>query len=128
MAAEKKKPAAPAAPTAAVVLEALRPNHVRLFKGATRVATIKGGVPTRAFVMMLIAVAIPAMFNWKFVLLIPMLYPIMAIISRHDDRAFWILELWIKTKFRAANVKFWGAVSFTPTPYFRRRAWLRRKG
>lgn len=126
--AAPKKAAAPAAPAAAVVLDALKPNHVRLFKGATRVATIKGGVPARAFVMMMVAVAVPAMFNVRLLVLIPILYPLMAVVSRNDDRAFWILELWFKTKFRAPNHKFWGAVSFSPTPYARRRAWLRRKG
>ena len=122
------KKSAPAAPSAAVVLEAVKPNHVRLFKGATRVATIKGGVPARAFVLMLVAVAVPAMFNVRLLVLVLILYPIMAVVSRNDDRAFWILELWFKTKFRAPNAKFWGAVSFSPTAYYRRRAWLRRKG
>lgn len=102
-------------------------NHVRLFKGATRVATIKGGVPARAFVFMMVGVGALGMFSIKFLLLIPILYPIMAAISRHDDRAFWILELWLRTKVFAPNKRFWGAVSFTPTPYQKRRAWCRYK-
>ncbi|KAG1254364.1 hypothetical protein G6F65_017070 [Rhizopus arrhizus] len=75
-------------------------NHYPLFKGATRVATVKGGVPTRAFVGLVFLTVVVAMFiriwGWA---VFPILYPIVAIISRNDDRAFWILELWWKTKF-----------------------------
>ena len=99
--------------------------HYPLFKGATRVATVKGGVPTRAFVALVFTVVIVAMFTVYGWLLFPLLYPILAIISRSDDRAFWIWELWLKTKFIVPNKAFWGAVSYTPTPYSRRRPWCR---
>lgn len=122
------KPAAPAAPSAPqVTLSAIPVNHVRLFKGATRVATIKGGVPARAFVIMMCGVGILGMFSIWLLLLIPVLYPVMAIASRNDDRAFWILELWLRTKCFAANKRFWNAISFSPAPYQRRRAWCRYK-
>ncbi|MFG0230543.1 type IV secretion system protein VirB3 [Achromobacter sp. 413638] len=101
------------------------PNQYPLFKGATRVPTIKGGVPTRAFVGLVFLTVTVAMFNYRGWLLFPALYPIVAIISRNDDRAFWIWELWFKTKFTAPNKTFWGAVSYTPTPYSRRRPWCR---
>jgi type IV secretion system protein VirB3 len=104
-------------------------NHYPLFKGATRVATVKGGVPTRAFVGLVFLTVIVAMFiriwGWA---VFPILYPIVAVISRNDDRAFWILELWWKTKFNVRTKAFWGAVSYTPTPYSRRRPWCRLFG
>lgn len=104
------------------------PNHYPLFKGATRVATIKGGVPTRAFVGLIFLTVTVAMFTLWGWLLFPALYPLVAIISRNDDRAFWILELWFKTKFMALNKAFWGAISYTPSPYSRRRPWCRSTG
>lgn len=104
-------------------------NHYPLFKGATRVATVKGGVPTRAFVGLVFLTVVVAMFiriwGWA---VFPILYPIVAIISRNDDRAFWILELWWKTKFTVRTKAYWGAVSYTPTPYSRRRPWCRLLG
>lgn len=105
------------------------PHHYPLFKGATRVATVKGGVPTRAFVGLVFLTVVVAMFIriWGW-LVFPVLYPIVAVISRNDDRAFWILELWWKTKFTVPNKAFWGAVSYTPTPYSPRRPWLRLFG
>lgn len=104
------------------------PNRYPLFKGATRVATVKGGVPTRAFVGLVFFVVTAAMFTVLGWLLFPILYPIMAVISRNDDRSFWIWELWWKTKFSVPNKAFWGAVSYTPTPYSRRRPWSRLIG
>lgn len=105
------------------------PHHYPLFKGATRVATVKGGVPTRAFVGLVFLTVVIAMFIriWGW-LVFPALYPIVAVISRNDDRAFWILELWWKTKFTVPNKAFWGAATYTPTPYSPRRPWLRLFG
>lgn len=108
-------------------VSALPAHHARLFKGATRVATIKGGVPTRPFVIMVGVVSWIAMFSIYLIVLIGVFYPIMALISRNDDRAFWILELWIRTKVLARNKRFWGAVSYSPTPYRRGRRWCREK-
>lgn len=116
-----------AAGSETITLSKIPDNHVRLFKGATRVATIKGGVPARAFVFMMVGVGTLGMFSIKFLLLALILYPIMAAISRHDDRAFWILELWARTKLFAKNKRFWGAISFSPAPYQKRRAWCRHK-
>lgn len=121
------KPTSAAAPPSTVPVSAIPENHVRLFKGATRVATIKGGVPARPFVIMMCVIGFLAMFTIWLLLLIPVIYPIMAVISRHDDRAFWTLELWIRTKLFAKNKSFWNAISFTPTPYHRRRGWCRQK-
>ncbi|MNL17513.1 Type IV secretion system protein virB3 [compost metagenome] len=124
----KQTPGATGSPTPLAAGSEVPPNRYPLFKGATRVATIKGGVPTRAFaglVMLTVAVAMFTLWGW---LLLPLLYPVIAIISRNDDRAFWIWELWIKTKLFAMNKRFWGAISLTPTPYSRRRPWTRWLG
>jgi len=104
------------------------PNHFPLFKGATRAATVKGGVPARAFVGLVFLTIAAAMFSLYGWLLFPVLYPILAVISRNDDRAFWITELWFKTKLVAPNKVFWGAVSLTPSPYSKRRPWCRLIG
>lgn len=101
-------------------------NHYPLFKGATRAATIKGGVPSRAFVALVLLTLFVAMFTYWGWALGPILYPVVAVLSRNDDRAFWIWELWLKTKCFAANKRFWGAISLTPSPYSKRRPWCRR--
>lgn len=123
----RQTPRAPAPAAPPVTVSATRPHHVRLFKGATRVATIKGGVPARAFVIMVSAVAFVAMFSIYLLPLILVFYPLMAVLSRNDDRAFWILELWVRTKVFARNKRYWNAISYTPAPYQRRRAWCRHK-
>lgn len=107
---------------------AVPPNQYPLFKGATRIATIKGGVPTRAFVALVFLNVTAAMFTLWGWLLGPILYPILAVLSRNDDRAFWIWELWFKTKLLAPNKRFWGAISLTPIPYSKRRRWCRMLG
>ena len=103
-------------------------THYPLFKGATRVATIKGGVPTRAFIALVFLTVITASFTLWGWLLGPILYPILAVLSRNDDRAFWIWELWIRTKWLAPNKRFVGAISLTPIPYSKRRPWCRLLG
>lgn len=113
------------APQPLVAASSVPPNHYPLFKGATRVATIKGGVPTRAFVGLVMLVVIVAMFTLYGWLLFPILYPVMAVISRQDDRAFWTWELWLKTKALAPNRRYWGAVSYSPLAYSPRRPWAR---
>ena len=123
----KKATTAKGQPAPPVKDRTIDPNHVPLFKGATRVATVKGGVPVRAFIFMVVGVGWLAMFNFYWLGLVAVLYPIMAIISRNDDRAFWVLELWIRTKLLARNKNYWNAISFTPTPYQRRRAWCRHE-
>lgn len=124
--ASRQPAAQPPSPASSPIAD-IPSHHVRLFKGATRVATIKGGVPARPFVIMMCTVGFLGMFTIWLLLLIPVLYPLMAIISRHDDRAFWTLELWVRTKLLAANKRFWNAITFTPAPYQRRRAWCRQK-
>ncbi|WP_455477902.1 type IV secretion system protein VirB3 [Bartonella sp. B10] len=92
-----------------------------LFKGATRVPTIFG-VPMMALMVMVIGVAIVAMtiniFLW---LIAPPLWFIMVQITKNDDKAFRIWGLWIDTKFRNRNKSFWGASSYSPSNYRKRR-------
>ena len=124
----KHKTKAPAATAPVAVGSEVPPNRFPLFKGATRIATVPGGVPTRAFAALVFLTVTAASFTLWGWLLFPSLYPIMAIVSRNDDRAFWIWELWLKTKIFVRNKLFWGAVSLTPTPYSPRRPWARKLG
>lgn len=125
--ATKRAPAA-ATPSPPPARPSVPPNHYPLFKGATRVPTVKGGVPTRAFLALALATLFVASFTLWGWLLAPLLYPVIAVLSRNDDRAFWILELWVRTKVIAPNKHYWGAISLTPTPYCKRRRWRRRIG
>lgn len=125
MAAPGKAPAVAPATSPHIEPSSVPPNHYPLFKGATRAATIKGGVPTRAFVALVLLTLFVAMFTLWGWAIGPILYPIVAVLSRNDDRAFWIWELWVKTKFFAANKRFWGVISLTPSPYSKRRPWCR---
>ncbi|CAO3957973.1 type IV secretion system protein VirB3 [Achromobacter mucicolens] len=124
----KQKAKSPAAAVPVAMGSEVPPNRFPLFKGATRVATVPGGVPTRAFAALAFLTVTAASFTLWGWLLFPALYPIMAILSRNDDRAFWIWELWVKTKLFARNKGYWGAISLTPTPYSRRRPWARWLG
>ena len=134
MGAPAKTPRSEPTPAASTLTSGIPSNssipstHYPLFKGATRVATIKGGVPTRAFIGLVFLTVTTASFTLWGWLLGPILYPILAVLSRNDDRAFWIWELWIRTKFLAPNKRFWGAISLTPIPYSKRRSWCRLLG
>ncbi|MBB5074253.1 type IV secretion system protein VirB3 [Bartonella callosciuri] len=92
-----------------------------LFKGATRVPTV-WGVPMMPLIVMVVSVAVFAMtiniFLWFIAL--PMWF-IMAQIAKNDDKAFRIWWLWIDTKFRNRNKSFWGASSYSPSNYRKRR-------
>ena len=92
-AASKQKAKAPAVAVPAAVGSHVPPNRFPLFKGATRAATVPGGVPTRAFAGLVFLTVTAASFTLWGWLLFPILYPVMAILSRNDDRAFWILSL-----------------------------------
>lgn len=92
-----------------------------LFKGATRVPTI-WGVPMIPLIFMAIGVAIIALtiniFCWLFA---PPLWFVMAQITKNDDKAFRVWGLWFDTKFRNRNKGFWGASSYSPFDYRKRR-------
>ena len=86
-----------------------------LYKGATRAATF-GGVPLMPLLVMFIVVASLAMgFSLWMWLFVPGLWFVMAQITRHDDKAFRIWWLWLDTKFRNRNKRFWGASSYSPS-------------
>ncbi|MET3589180.1 type IV secretion system protein VirB3 [Bartonella silvatica] len=92
-----------------------------LFKGATRVPTI-WGVPMMPLIVMVVSVAVIAMTINIFLWLIALpLWFIMAQITKNDDKAFRIWWLWIDTKFRNRNKSFWGASSYSPSNYHKRR-------
>lgn len=98
-------------------------HHHPTFKGAGRVPT-KLGIPTLILVGTVMAVAITAMVAglvWWLSLLI--ILPIFAAITRHDDRAFHILALGIRTRFLNRNKRFWNGSSYTPLTYPKRRRW-----
>ncbi|MEB2027420.1 VirB3 family type IV secretion system protein [Xanthomonas campestris pv. campestris] len=59
-----------------------------------------------------------SIFCW--LLLIPILFVLRQIV-KHDDKAFSTLGLWIDTKLRNTNKKFWNASSYAPATYKRRR-------
>lgn len=92
-----------------------------LFKGATRVPTI-WGVPMMPLIVMVVSVAAVAMtvniFLW--VIALPLWF-IMAQITKNDDKAFRVWWLWVDSKFRNRNKNFWGASSYSPSNYRKRR-------
>jgi type IV secretion system protein VirB3 len=94
------------------------------------VATV-GGVPLVPLVVLVVGVASAAVLLGVFWLglLVPG-WLLMAQVTKSDDRAFWVLWLWMQTKlanrlrmvgFRARN-EFWGASSYSPADG-RRRSW-----
>ncbi len=92
-----------------------------LFKGATRVATF-WGVPMMPLMVMFIVVAVGALTLsiWLWILA-PVFWFIMSQITKNDDKAFRIWWLWIDTKLRNRNKGFWGASTYSPTNYRKRR-------
>ncbi|EJF80492.1 type IV secretion system protein VirB3 [Bartonella doshiae] len=98
-----------------------RQKEFPLFKGATRVPTV-WGVPMMPLIFMVISVAAVAMTINIFLWLIAVpLWFIMVQITKNDDKAFRIWWLWIDTKLRNRNKKFWGASSYSPSNYRKRR-------
>ncbi|EJW5843916.1 VirB3 family type IV secretion system protein [Salmonella enterica subsp. enterica serovar Kentucky] len=92
-----------------------------LFKGATRLPTV-WGVPMIPLMVMVMCVAVIALtvsiWWWG---LVPPLWFVMAQITKNDDKAFRIWWLWLDTKFRNRNKGFWGASSYSPSNYRKRR-------
>lgn len=102
-------------------MEEQRNSPFPLFKGCTRVPTV-AGVPMIPLMLMLIIVASIAMsisLWWWF--LAPPLWFVMAQITRNDDKAFRIWSLWFDTKWRNRNKAFWGASTYSPVSYRKRR-------
>lgn len=92
-----------------------------LYKALVRAPTVFG-VPMMPLIFMSMGVAICALliniFLW--LLWIPLCF-IMAQITKYDDKAFRIMGLWIDSKLLNKNKKFWGASSYSPRNYKKRR-------
>lgn len=92
-----------------------------LFKGCTRTPTLMG-VPMIPFIAMVMIVALIAMiislWGW---FLAPFLWFIMAQITKNDDKAFRLWALWAETKLRNGRKAFWGASTYTPISYSKRK-------
>jgi type IV secretion system protein VirB3 len=97
------------------------PQAFPLFKGCTRVPTIMG-VPMLPFMGMVMVVSILAMLIsiWCWLLGLPLWFT-MAQVTKNDDKAFRIWALWADTKLRNGRQTFWGASTYSPTPYCKRR-------
>ena len=100
---------------------AFLPQAFPLFKGCTRVPTLMG-VPMLPLMGMVMAVAILAMLVniWCWFLALPLWFT-MAQVTKNDDKAFRIWGLWADTKLRNGRKAFWGASTYNPTPYCKRR-------
>ncbi len=84
------------------------------------------GLPTTVFYITFLSVAFSAMlFGLAFWLAGLVVYPVLLGITRHDENAFRIMELAIKTRFLNRNKKFWAGSSYAPSSYSKRRPWLR---
>ena len=104
------------------------PAGYPFFKGLGRKPTFLG-VPTTLLFGAFLAVAFIAMLAglaWWGLLLVVM--PTIAILTRHDDKAFDVLWLEIQTRTRNRNKAFWNGSSYAPSSYPSRRPWLQQLG
>ena len=92
-----------------------------LFKGCTRPPLVLG-VPLIPLMIMLMSVAAMAMLFglWWWIAALPS-WLVMAQLIKVDDKAFRIFGLWFETRIRNHHHLFWGAYSYTPTAYRRRK-------
>ena len=97
------------------------PPAFPLFKGCTRAPTLMG-VPMLPLMAMVMGIAILAMLvsMWCWGLSVPLWFT-MAQITKTDDKAFRIWTLWMDTKLRNGRKAFWGASTYSPTSYQKRR-------
>ncbi len=92
-----------------------------LFKGATRAATIWGVPMIPLLTMGMMVAVLSLLFGLAWWALCPVLWGVMAAITRHDDQAFRVWRLALDTKFRNPHKRFWGASSYAPGDYRRGR-------
>jgi len=92
-----------------------------LFKGCTRVPTLMGVpmIPLLAMAMIIALVAMLLSF-WCWFLALPLWF-MMAQITKNDDKAFRLWILWADTKLRNGRKTFWGASTYSPTSYCKRK-------
>ena len=99
------------------------PYHYPVFKGLGRKATYMG-IPTVWFIGTIMLVGFSAMlFGLWIWLLLFVLLPVMAIVTKTDDRAFDIWGLELTTRARNRNKKHWNGSSYSPLSYPRQRPW-----
>ena len=98
-------------------------NSYPVFKGLGRKPTFMG-VPTTLLLGAFIVVAFIAMtIGLIWWLLLVVVLPVIAIITREDDKAFDVLWLELKTRSRNRNKAFWNGSSYAPSGYDKRRPW-----
>lgn len=86
-----------------------------LFVGLTRPATMLG-IPMMAFVLEIMATTLIflAVGNPLYLLFAAPIHAVMYLISSSNTRVFSEMAIWMKTKSRCMNTRFWGASSFSP--------------
>jgi len=95
-----------------------------VFKGLGRKPTFLG-VPTTLLFGAFLAVALIAMLAglaWWGLLIVVL--PTIAVLTRHDDKAFDVLWLELQTRTRNRNKTFWNGSSYAPSGYSSRRPWM----
>lgn len=96
-----------------------------VFKGLGRKPTFLG-VPTTLLFGTFLTVAFIAMLAglaWWGLLVVAL--PTIAVLTRHDEKAFDVLWLEIQTRTRNRNKMFWNGSSYAPSSYPSRRPWIR---
>ena len=98
-------------------------NSYPVFKGLGRKPTFMG-VPTTLLLGAFICVAVIAMtFGLIWWSLLVVVMPVIAIMTRDDEKAFDVLWLELKTRSRNRNKAFWNGSSYAPSGYDKRRPW-----
>ncbi|MGE4530844.1 MAG: VirB3 family type IV secretion system protein [Acidithiobacillus sp.] len=100
-------------------------THSVVFKGMRRSARLFG-LPLWPLLISFATVWVIQMFGglaWWLLLLV--ILPTLWMITKHDDKAFLILWLGLKTRFTNRNRAFWGGSSYAPLTYSKRRPWRR---
>lgn len=100
-------------------------NSYPVFKGLGRKPTFMG-LPTNLLLGTFICVAFIAMtIGLIWWLLLVVMLPVIAIMTREDEKAFDVLWLELKTRTRNRNKAFWQGSSYAPSGYDTGRPWRR---
>lgn len=75
-----------------------------------------------AFVVVWLIVLVGGLLWW---LLLAAIFPVLWMITKHDERAFHILWLGLQTRLSNGNKAIWRGSSYTPLTYSQRRPWRR---
>lgn len=102
-------------------------TYTYAFKGMRRSSTLLG-VPLwpalAAFALVWLIQTAAGLIWW---LLLLAIWPTLAMITKHDDRAFHVLWLAARTRWTNTNKRFWSGSSYTPLRYPPRRPWRRKR-